>query len=40
MCIPFDPGFSLLGIYHKEIIKNVQKSLARKTIVAAKIGSN
>lgn len=40
MYISFDPAFSLLGIYHKEITRNVQKDLATKTIVAAKIGSH
>lgn len=30
MCISFDPPFSLLGIYHKEIIENVKKRFSYK----------
>ena len=40
MCISFDLEFSLLDIYHKEIVENVKKKgLATKT-VAAKIRNN
>lgn len=30
MCISFDPPFSPLGIYHKEIIENVKKRFSYK----------
>lgn len=28
MCLPFDPAFPFLGIYHKEVVKDVHGDMA------------